>query len=265
MSLTVTHIAHAGFLLAGGGKKALIDALTYPPPPLWKHGAPPRELADKIKKGQPPFDGVDLMLVSQVTGDHFGPPLVVDFLRNNPLAVLVTTSEARRYAEGAAGYPAVDDRVIVPALDWKQSVVRDVGGIRLEVARLKIGNFREWPVVVYSFLFDLGGKKILYAAGTGGFFPEEYKELGWAQRGIDLAFLCADDLLVRFDYEKKTAVLNPDGLRMVREMIAPRVPVMMHVEPELVPAAEKLLPDLEKELPGLVWLHTELESKEFAA
>lgn len=265
MSLTVTHIAHAGFLLTGGGKKVLVDALTYPPPPIWKHSAPPRELAQKIQKGEPPFDGVELMLVSHVTGDHFGPPLVIDFLKNNPRAVLVTTSEARQYAEKVPGYAKLDDRVIVPALDWKQSVTRDVAGIRLEVARLRIGNQREWPVAVNSYLFELGGKKILYAAGTGGFFPEEYKELGWAARGVDLAFLCADDLLLRFDYEKKTAVLNPDGLRMVREMIAPKVAVMMHVEPDLVPAAERLLPSLEKELPGLVWLHTPLESKEFAA
>lgn len=262
MSLTVTHIAHAGFLLAGGGKKVLVDALVHPPPPFWKHSAPPRELAQKIQKGQPPFDGVDLMLVSQVMGDHFGPSLTVGFLRDNPRAVLVTTTEARRYAEKVRGYPKVDDRVIVPALEWKQSVTREAGGVRVEVARLKHGNGRDWPALVYAFLFELGGKKVLYAAGTGGFFPEEYKELGWAARGVDLAFLCADDLFVRIDYEKRTVAASPDGMRTVREMIAPKVPVMMHVEADLVSAVARLIPDLRKQTPGLVWPHTALE--EFA-
>jgi L-ascorbate metabolism protein UlaG (beta-lactamase superfamily) len=261
--LTVTYIAHAGFLLMDGNKKVLVDALTLPPT-RWKYDAPSAELREKMEKGQPPFDGVDLLLVSHAHGDHYGPPPVVNFLLNNPKAVLLTTPEVRDLAQKwIPDFKKVAERVIVPELEWKQSATREINGIRVEVARLKHGNDRDWPGIVYSFMLDLGGKKLLYAAATGGYFPEEYQQLGWAKRGIDLAFLCADDLMVRFDEKNSSASVSGEGIRMVRDLIAPKTTVMMHVSSDRLPAVERVLPQLQKEIPGLVLFRQALESRTF--
>ncbi len=70
--LEITYVANEGFLLAGGGKKVLIDALFdggiagYP--------TIPDELRPSLEQARPPFDGVDLVLATHFHGDHFGPP-----------------------------------------------------------------------------------------------------------------------------------------------------------------------------------------------
>jgi len=261
--LAVTHIDHAGFLITAGDTKVLVDALTYGSP-RWSYKAPSKELREKMEKGEPPFDGIQLLLVSHAHGDHFGPPPVVSFLLKNPKATLVTTPEVRALAKKWVGnFPKVADRVVAPELEWKQSVSREINGVRLEIARLKHGNDKEWPAIVYSFLLDLGGKKVLYAAGTEGSFPEEYRELGWAKRGIDLAFLGGTDLMVQFGDSNSSAQLSAGGIRTVRDLIAPKIPVMMHITPERTAAVEKAWPELQKQLPGLVWFRQEMESRTF--
>jgi L-ascorbate metabolism protein UlaG (beta-lactamase superfamily) len=241
----------------------LIDALTYGSP-RWSYKAPSQELREKMEKGEPPFDGIQLVLVSHAHGDHFGPPLVVNFLEKNPKAMLVTTPEARDLAKKWVGnFAKVADRVIVPDLDWKQHVTREINGVKLEIARLKHGNGKEWPAIVYTFLLDLGGKKVLYAAGTEGCFPEEYRDLGWAKRGIDVAFLGGSELIVKFEDPVASAQLSADGIRTIRDLIAPKIPIMMHITPEMAPAVEKAWPNLQKKLPGLVWFREEMGSRAF--
>jgi L-ascorbate metabolism protein UlaG (beta-lactamase superfamily) len=259
--LTVTHIAHSGFLLTDGHKKVLVDALTYPSP-RWKFSAPSAELREKMEQGQPPFDGVGLLLITHAHSDHFAPPPTVNFLLHNPKAVALATPEARDLMKKwVPDYAKVAERVIVPELEWKQSTTLELGGVRVEVSRLKHGDDGQWACILYSFLFDLGGKKILYAAATDGHFPEEYRELGWAKRGIDLAFLCGS-MLGRLDPADGSVSARADGIEMVRTLISPKITVMMHVIPDLRPAAEKITAEQQKQLPGLIFFK-ELESRTF--
>jgi hypothetical protein len=257
--LTVTHTAHAGFLLEGGGKKVLVDALTLPSG-RWKYEAPSKEMRTKMEQGQPPFDNIDVLLVSHAHSDHFGPPLVVNFLIHNPKAVLLTTSEVRDLLQKwIPDFPKVASRVVVPPLEWKQSVVQEINGVRIEVARLKHGD-EEWPCIVYAFLFDLGGKRVLYASGAGVHFPEEYRELGWAKRGIDLAFFSAGEFIFQFAQDR--AELNLPGIEVERELIAAKTPVATHIRPDQLPLIEGLMPQLRKRLPKVVFFNP-LEKRTF--
>jgi L-ascorbate metabolism protein UlaG (beta-lactamase superfamily) len=258
--LQVTHIAQSGFLFAGDGRKVLVDAL-FRPSDRWRYAAPSAALLQKMEQGLLPFDAIDLVLISHDHIDHFSPSSGVRFLLNSPGATLLTTPEVRdRMKKEGAGFDRVADRVVVPRLAWKQSEVRKIGGIRVEVARLKHGNDRDWPTTVYVFLFDLGGQRVLHAAGTTGHFPHEYEALRLAERNIDLAFLYPH-LMVRLDDEG--AMLDEKKIGLVRELIAPRIPVLTHVRPDRLPLLHALLPELDQQLPGLILFRKEMESRSF--
>jgi L-ascorbate metabolism protein UlaG (beta-lactamase superfamily) len=159
-------------------------------------------------------------------------------------------------------FKKIQSQVVVPDLEWKQSSTLEVNGIKLELARLKHGDDGQWRSIVYAALFEMGGKKVLFAPATLGYFPEEYTALGYAKRGIDLAFLNFD-LVAKFGPGGSEAVLNTAGIQTVRELIAPKVTVLMHVAPEAKASSEKLLPEVEKQLPGTIWFRHELESRTF--
>ena len=260
-NLTVTYIAHAGFLFAAGDQKILADALTETSA-QWKFAAPSVALRQKMEQGEAPFDNVSLVLISHNHIDHHWPPSTVRFLLLNPKAVVVTTPEVRdQMKKDSPEFEKIQSRVIVPELEWKQSTSREINGIRLDIARLKHGDDKEWASIVYAFLFDLGGKKVLYAPGTTGYFPEEYRALGYAKLGIDLAFLNFDLMIQRGSDGGPT--LNSAGIQQVRELINPRIPLMMHIRPDRLPFVEEVLPELQKQLPSVTLFRQELESRTF--
>ncbi|MGA2571372.1 MAG: MBL fold metallo-hydrolase [Terracidiphilus sp.] len=260
--LTVTYIAHCGFLFSSGGQKILTDALIEPSKE-WPYDAPSPDLLKKMERGEPPFDHINVVLISHNHIDHHSPALDVKFLLNNPKSVLVTTPEVRLQMEhDSPEFKQIESQVIVPDLDWKQSTTLEVNGIKLELARLKHGDDGQWRSIVYAALFDMGGKKVLFAPATLGYFPEEYETLGYAKRGIDLAFLNFT-LAIQPGPKWSGAALNTAGIQTVRNLIAPKVVVLMHVEGPARASVEKLLPEVEKQLPGTIWFQHELESRTF--
>jgi L-ascorbate metabolism protein UlaG (beta-lactamase superfamily) len=260
-NLTVTYLAHGGFLLGAGDQKILVDALTESSPE-WKFRAPSAETREKMERGLPPFDNVGVVLISHDHIDHHRPSSTARFLVHHPKAAVVTTPEVRdRMKKELPDFEKTAAQLVVPELEWKQSTTRDVGRLRLEIARLKHGDDKEWPSIVYAFLFELGGKRVLYAAGTGGHFPEEYAALAYATRGIDLAFLCPD-LMVRRGGQGGPEVNGP-GIELLTRLIAPKRPIMMHVRPDRLPYVESVWPELQKQLPEVMLFKRELESRTF--
>jgi glyoxylase-like metal-dependent hydrolase (beta-lactamase superfamily II) len=73
--VTITFLANEGVMLSSGGKKVLIDALFL----KYETGyaVPADSTLSALAKARPPFDSVDLILVTHRHGDHFHPvPLI---------------------------------------------------------------------------------------------------------------------------------------------------------------------------------------------
>jgi L-ascorbate metabolism protein UlaG (beta-lactamase superfamily) len=260
--LTVTYIAHCGFMFSSGGQKILTDALIEPSNE-WPYTAPSPDLLKKMERGEPPFDHINVVLISHNHIDHHSSASDVRFLISNPKSVLVTTPEVRMQMEkDSPEFKQIQSQVVVPLLDWKQSTTLEANGIKLEIARLKHGDDGQWRSIVYAALFEMGGKRVLFAPATLGYFPEEYTTLGYAKRGIDLAFLNFG-LAIQRGPGGSGAVLNTAGIQEVRDLIAPKVTVLMHVQGPARATVEKLLPEVEKQLPGTIWFQHELESRTF--
>jgi L-ascorbate metabolism protein UlaG (beta-lactamase superfamily) len=92
--LTVAYIAHCGFLFSSGDKKILTDALIEPSKE-WPYDTPTPDLLHKMERGEPPFDHINVVLISHNHIDHHSPASDVRFLLNNPKSILVATPEVR--------------------------------------------------------------------------------------------------------------------------------------------------------------------------
>lgn len=259
--LTVTALDHSGFMLSDGKTKILVDALLEKSKE-WPFNAPAPALLGKMEKGEKPFDGVTLLLISHDHNDHYSPEATVRFLRNHPKALAVTTPEVLKRLKTIDGFAKVEKQVEAPDLAWKQSLQKRFNGVTLELDRLKHGDDKKWACELDAFAFKLGGKKILYATATSGFFPEEYSELGYARRGFDLAFINYY-MAINAAKGEKPASLNADGLAKIKDMIAAKNTVLMHIQPSAAASVEAMMPDLEKQLPGATVFKSEMDSRTF--
>ena len=79
--LEITYIANEGVLIAAGDGQVLIDGLHRPYYPMYAVLPPAQR--DLIETARPPFDEIDVILVSHVHRDHFHAetPIFLDVLR----------------------------------------------------------------------------------------------------------------------------------------------------------------------------------------
>jgi L-ascorbate metabolism protein UlaG (beta-lactamase superfamily) len=90
--LVLTYVANMGVLVSSGDSKVLIDGLfdkTHP-----SSRAPAPETIESIMKGEPPFEDVDLVLVTHNHPDHFDAALAVRYLETRPEPILVAPVDA---------------------------------------------------------------------------------------------------------------------------------------------------------------------------
>ena len=215
-----------------------------------------------MEKGEAPFDGVSLLLISHDHTDHYSPQSTIRFLQGHPKAVLVTTGEVRDRLKTIAGFDAVAARIVAPDLAWKQSLIQKVNGLNLEIDRLKHGDDKKWACQLDAFVFTLGGKKVLYATATSGYFPEEYTDLNYAKRSFDLAFVNYY-VAVKKAKGDQPASLKPDGIAKIKDLIAAKNTVLMHIEGGAQPSVDAVMGELQAQLPGATVFKSELESRTY--
>lgn len=159
--VTVTHLANEGFLLEGGGKKVLVDAL-FSGLPGYRRVSP--STGKRLESALPPFDGIDLILATHFHDDHFSPGPVRHYLQANPRAVFVSTPNAvERLLATGSDFPGRIFAVLPP------EGVREAhqfNGVEVEVLNLHHGRDRTPPVQNLGFVIRLGGRQVLHVGDT---------------------------------------------------------------------------------------------------
>ncbi len=248
----ITYVGNAGFLIDVGAKKILVDA-------LYRTGVPgyavhPQELQDQLEIAKPPFDGVSLLLATHVHNDHFDPNAIGRHLVSNKSATLVTTPQSvDRMRQSFVAFSAVGSRVhgLVPNEGDTATVPLD--DISLTVLNLHHG--RTVPFQNLGFLIEVDGVRLLHAGDTEA-SQADLGLYGLRAKNIDVAFL-------PFWY-----FLDESGLKAVREAIAAKTVIPMHVPVAGAPAVlfstardrESVFRVLEA-LPGMVVFKKEMETK----
>ena len=78
----IHYVCNAGVLVESGGRKVLVDGLINHGHKIFDKFSP--QIEAKIIRGEPPFDGLDLVLVTHFHSDHFDRHVMAGFCRSNP-------------------------------------------------------------------------------------------------------------------------------------------------------------------------------------
>jgi L-ascorbate metabolism protein UlaG (beta-lactamase superfamily) len=184
--LHVTYLGNEGFLLEVEGRKVLIDAL------VGEHNQKAfvdrtAGTADKLRRGEAPYDDVDLVLATHVHGDHFYAFDVALHLVNNPKAVFVSTEQAvKELKRQFEGYAQIRDRVRV--VNPEEGTFVELEELGLSVANLHHGRYEGQTTQNLGFLIEMGGHRLLHIGDTEA-TAEDFAPLELPSREIDVAFV----------------------------------------------------------------------------
>ncbi|MDH4270448.1 MAG: MBL fold metallo-hydrolase [Candidatus Aminicenantes bacterium] len=179
----LTYVANMGVLVSSGDTKVLIDGLFDAANSHTRVPAP--ETFESIMRGEPPFDGVDLVLVTHKDRDHFSAALAVRYLETRPEPILVAPSDAvEAIRKIASNWPRIASRIIPIDLEVRESAKKEVAHIPLTIIRTTHGT-TPWPMN-HMYLIDFNGWRIFHEGDASG-RPDDYRGLGLESAPVDLA------------------------------------------------------------------------------
>jgi|GEM_PF-3686435 len=181
--LTLIYIANMGIQVETGGTKVLIDALFDKPNPAYR--APEPAVLEKIIKGEAPYDGVKLVLVTHNHPDHLAPSVAVRYLEAQTEAMLIAPSDAvAEMRKASTDWAKLEPRVI--SLDLENGDFRRLtaAGIPVTAVRTLHGGGNSPMNLMY--LFDFNGRRIFHEGDSPG-RPEIFRGFGLESAPVDLA------------------------------------------------------------------------------
>lgn len=224
--LKTTYISNEGFMLETGGKKILIDALFGHLDADWCD-VPNADMVSNMENANPPFDDVDLILVTHGHRDHFTAEIAANHLVNNKKGVLVCTPQTHRLLKKQEKYPEIRDQVVEVLPDRGEFVTKEFNGITVKIMRFNHSTYmvtdpetgkqvnRHENVENLGYLITFNGRTFFHN-GDARFNDEtEYLQYSLDKENIDVAFVHAD----------------PTNT-IVKDILTPDHVVMMHVAPD---------------------------------
>ncbi|HEX2270553.1 MAG TPA: MBL fold metallo-hydrolase [Pyrinomonadaceae bacterium] len=245
-TVEITYIANEGVLISAGGKQVLIDGLHRE---YQRHYAflPPAQ-REQIETAKPPFEAIDLILVSHMHLDHFHPESVGLHLQHNSKALLVSSQQVVDEIEkNFKNYEAIKARLTGATPPWKERVAMKVAGIDFEILRLSHGTGRHATMQNLGHIVKLGGKKLLHV-GDADAVVENFEKFNLDEEGIDIAFIPVWFLL------------GSEGQTVVREHIKPKHIIAVHISPA---EGEEAGQQIREVFPNAIAFTTLLEKKSF--
>ena len=88
----VIYLGNEGLLFSGGEHKVLFDPFFHNV--YGQYQAVPEEIHEAIISNTPPYNDIDLIVISHAHGDHFSADTVADYLTANKKTILVAPTQA---------------------------------------------------------------------------------------------------------------------------------------------------------------------------
>lgn len=241
--LELTYIANMGVLVSSGNQKVLIDALFDKPNEEYRR--PSAEILEKTMKGEAPFDGVGLLLVTHNHPDHFDARLTARYLEASPDSILLAPADAAPDLRAAAAdWARIESRFIPLDLKSGEKEKRDLNHIPVTAYRTLHSGDRESPMNL-MYLFELNGWRVFHEGDSAG-KVDQYREFGLGSSPVDLA-------LVHFWFP-----LEPNCASFLQETFIPDHIGLMHLPSRLesdapgkIDQVRKYYKDIFLMLPGM--------------
>jgi L-ascorbate metabolism protein UlaG (beta-lactamase superfamily) len=244
--LTIRYIANEGVLIASAGKQILIDGLHREYRPAYLY--PPPELQSVLETARPPYDKIDLLLVSHIHLDHFHAQSIGSYLRNNQKAIFVSSRQAvDEVANSFTYYEKVKSQIRPVTHELKKSVVFEQDGIKIKFLGLLHGGERWKEMQNLGHVIEIGGKKLLHI-GDADMSVENFAPFDLANEKIDIAFI------------PYWFLSSAEGRALVKEQFAPKHIIAVHIPPA---DSEAVLNQLKKDMPEAVAFTKILEERSY--
>ena len=219
--IELCYLANEGFLIRSNDAAVVIDAFVSHP--YSAYAGLSRKAANALEKAKPPFDKLDLALVTHVHGDHFQEPFACRALAQSK-ALLATTPQVleslHKYCQPKR------EQEIDPALGTIVELEHEK--IRVEMFRLSHGPGRFASIQNLGHVIHVGGWKLLHL-GDATLSEAEFAPFDLASKEIDIAFI---------PYWYFT---NKIGRKLINERIRARHLIAVHVPPTEVEALKERL------------------------
>jgi len=139
--LKVTYIANCSFLYEAADEKVLIDPFGT------EYGdyfyLPSMTNRSKLIEGLPPFDNIDLILITHVHGDHFNPFLAENFLINNRETKMICPPQVyQQMQDSCHQFFQIESQLESQPLDMHESKSLNVNHIPITAISLQHGTTR---------------------------------------------------------------------------------------------------------------------------
>ncbi|HSR51372.1 MAG TPA: MBL fold metallo-hydrolase [Acidobacteriota bacterium] len=218
--VTITHLGNEGFLLEGGGKKVLVDALYDG---LRGYVTPPPDLRNRLLAAEDGFADVDLVLATHHHDDHFSPDPVNYYLEANSKAEFLSTPQAvARLGLDSADGLLQRVRGVLP--EEGKIEERTLNGVRVQILNLHHGRNRNPQVQNLGFIIHLGGRRVLHIGDTMA-TVEDWAPLEMEAQPVDVALVPA------------WYMTFPAFIEVIREQLQPKHIAAMHVADKHAPEA----------------------------
>ncbi len=242
---TVTYIANEGFLIQTTNHKILVDALFGGIEGNWCD-QPGDSVSRLMLNGTPPFDNIDVVLVTHKHRDHFNAPMVVTFLKNNPKSVLICPEQATDLLKQSPGSSSVNNRVLSIRSQRPLDTLLNVNTLAIRVLGFHHGAYLETDSVTgtkfdrhaavqnLEYLVELDGFTIFHSGDGSTSDSLLYKTYGFGVKPIDIVFL-------------DRGFLGRDGQKLMNAYLGGSNIVFMHIEPgrrEYIKSVIKSVPEM---------------------
>jgi L-ascorbate metabolism protein UlaG (beta-lactamase superfamily) len=183
--LEFTYIANEGVLLSSGADKVLIDALFDKPNEAYRSPSP--GVLERIMKGEAPYDGVDLLLVTHNHPDHFDAALVARYLAAVPGPILLAPADAVAELRKTSEWSRIEPRVVSLDIKVGEKKRRDFKRVQVTALRTLHSGDRDTPMNL-MYLVDLRGWRIFHE-GDSPANSDQCRRFGLGEAPIDLALV----------------------------------------------------------------------------
>jgi L-ascorbate metabolism protein UlaG (beta-lactamase superfamily) len=218
-AVQIYFLGGCGYLISGGGKYILIDALYKHPHPKFPTVQTPEKAFKKMLNGELPFKKIDLVLASHYHPGHFTTDRGFPVLEKHPETRLIANQYTLSLAEedDPENYKKVKNQMIKPNLDWGEVKEISVNGysIKLYLVKHTTDDRLDREFIVTQFLIELEGLKMLHMADM---YPppnvKYFKKFGFEKENIDIVF--------------NAGGISDTGKFLMNEYIKPKFFVVMH-------------------------------------
>lgn len=187
-SIVVQYIANAGFLIEMDDLKLVIDG-------FFNQGFNRYEIPDsitqsKLSQNMPPFQDLDLILVTHKHADHFNDSLIYLHMTNNEKAILICPNQVDLLLrKDSLKYSMVQNRIKSISPDTDAYIKTNIDGAEIIACRLWHGKKQNKDIENLGYVLTYKGKTIFHSGDATIQDFNGLNDLDLAKIEIDVAFL----------------------------------------------------------------------------